>query len=61
MTKEKEQMWEITITADGNDGDYQTEVSEISDTDLNKPKYQNFMSFYCQIKSKKYVIKCAGS
>ena len=40
-------MWEITITADGNDGDYQTEVSEISDTDLNKlkPLFQAIKAF----------------
>jgi hypothetical protein len=38
MAKKKENMLEITITVDTNDADYLTEVSEISESDLNKIK-----------------------
>ncbi len=34
----KKKMWEIKIKADTNDADYVTEISQISDADLNKIK-----------------------
>lgn len=56
----KKKQWDIKITADTNDADYVTEISQITDEDLNKIKpliaaIKNFKAYTVKIDGLKWT------